>query len=144
MGQKQSFKAVLRKVVLKNFANFTGKHLCWSPVLITLKTCNFIEKILQHMRFPEKFVNFLGTPFYRTHLVGASVNEIQTKTFLITLPDQLCTVTLGNTLIIVTKFKTPTRGVFRNIFHDRKKFMSDHWKILVNDLLEYQLICFFY
>ena len=45
--------------------------------------------------------------------------------------------TLGNTLIIVAKFKTPTRGVFMNIFHDRKKFMSDHWKILVNDLLEY-------
>ena len=40
------------KVVLKNFVNFTKKHLC----------CNFIKKRLQHRRFLVKFANFLRTP----------------------------------------------------------------------------------
>ena len=37
----------IKKGVLKNFANFTGKHLCWSLFLITdLQARNFIKKIL--------------------------------------------------------------------------------------------------
>ena len=43
-------EAVVCKIgVLKNFANFTGKHLCWSLFLINLqaKALNFIKKRLQ-------------------------------------------------------------------------------------------------
>ena len=47
----------IRKGVLKNFANFTGKHLCWS----LLQTCNFIKKRLQHWCFPVKLAKFLRT-----------------------------------------------------------------------------------
>ena len=42
--------------VLKNFANFIGKHQCWSLA------CNFIKKRLQHRCFHVKFANFLRTP----------------------------------------------------------------------------------
>ena len=39
---------------LKNFAIFTGKHLCWSIFLINLvsqESCNFIKERLQHRYF---------------------------------------------------------------------------------------------
>ena len=41
----------VKKGVLKNFANFTGKHLYWS----LRQACNFIKKRLQHWCFPVKF-----------------------------------------------------------------------------------------
>ena len=37
--QKQALTpeaVTVRKGVLRNFANFTGKHLCWSLFLVTL------------------------------------------------------------------------------------------------------------
>ena len=45
----------------KNFANFTGKGLCWSVILIKVVK-NFVEKRLQHRCFPLKFAKFLRTP----------------------------------------------------------------------------------
>ena len=48
--------------VLKNFANLTGKHLCWSEV------CNFTKKRLQHGCFPVKFPKFLRTSSFAEHL----------------------------------------------------------------------------
>ena len=35
--QKQLPEVFCKKGVFKNFANFTGKHLCWSLFLITLE-----------------------------------------------------------------------------------------------------------
>ena len=49
-------------LVLKNFANFTGKHLCWSLFF------NFIKKRLQHKCFPVKFPNFFRVAFFTEHL----------------------------------------------------------------------------
>ena len=46
----------VKKSALKNVANFTGKHLCWSL---------FFKKILQHWCFPIKFAKFLRTPILR-------------------------------------------------------------------------------
>ena len=55
--------------VLKNVANFTGKHQCWSFFLIKL------FQRLQHRCFPVKFATFLkNTIFYRTPMVAASGN----------------------------------------------------------------------
>ena len=54
--------------ILKNFANFTGKHLCWSPFLIKLQAWNFIKKRLQHRCFPAKFAKFLRTAFFKENL----------------------------------------------------------------------------
>ena len=56
--------------VLKNFANFTGKHLRWSIFLIKLQAlaCNVIKKRPQHRCFPVKFEKFLKTPLFTEHL----------------------------------------------------------------------------
>ena len=43
--------------VLKNFVNFTGKHLCWSFF--------FNKKRLQHRCFPLKFSTILRTPILK-------------------------------------------------------------------------------
>ena len=45
--------------VLKNFANFTGKHQCWSLFLIKLQAWGR----LQHRCFPVKFTRFSRTSF---------------------------------------------------------------------------------
>ena len=56
------------KCILKNLANFTGKHLCWSLFLIKLQAFK-----VQHRCFPMKFTKFLRTKFYyRTPLVATS------------------------------------------------------------------------
>ena len=36
--QKQPPKVFYKKAVLKNFAMFTGKHLCWTFFLVKLQT----------------------------------------------------------------------------------------------------------
>ena len=57
--------------VLKNFAIFRGKYLCWSLFLIKLQTCNFpvnIGKFFKNTFFnktspvavSEKLINFPG------------------------------------------------------------------------------------
>ena len=49
-----------KKVVLKNFAKFTGKHLCQSLFLIKLQALGLC--------FPVNFAKFLRTPFFIEHL----------------------------------------------------------------------------
>ena len=52
----------------KNFANFTGKHLCWSLFLIKMKACNYIKMRDQNRYFPVKFTKLLKLPFFTEHL----------------------------------------------------------------------------
>ena len=62
--QKQPLKLFCKKGVLRKFANFPGRHLCWSLFLIELQTfrpANFIEKRLQHRWFPVEFTKCLRT-----------------------------------------------------------------------------------
>ena len=69
----------VRKVVLRNFTKFTGKHLCQSlffnkvaglrPATLLKRrlwpeACNFIEKKDWHSFFPMNFVKFLRTLFF--------------------------------------------------------------------------------
>ena len=49
-------------VVLKNFANFTGKHLVWSLFFLK-KMYNVIKERIQHRRYFVKSAKFLRTPF---------------------------------------------------------------------------------
>ena len=58
--EKQFLADVLQKRFLKNFENFTGKHLCWSLFLIKLQVCKRYE-ILKN------------TFFHRTRPVAAYV-----------------------------------------------------------------------
>ena len=62
--QKQPPEVFCRKKFLKNFANFTGKHLCWSDFLIKFVK-NFVKKRLQHRFFTVKFAKFLRTPILK-------------------------------------------------------------------------------
>ena len=48
-----------KKAVLRNFAKFTGKHLCQSL---------FLNKVLGHRCFPVNFAKFLRTAFFIEHL----------------------------------------------------------------------------
>ena len=62
--QKQPLKLFGKKGVLKMFANFIGKHMCWSLFLVKfqalrLRTCNFIKKKFQHRSFAIRFAKFL-------------------------------------------------------------------------------------
>ena len=55
----------LRKGVLRNFAKFTGKHLCQSLFfneVAGLIPATLLKKRLWHRCFPVNFVKFLRTP----------------------------------------------------------------------------------
>ena len=67
--------------VLKDFANYTGKHLCWS--LIGLQASNFIKNRLQHRCFRLKFGKFLRTPFFTKHIQW---HLLQVKSFALRHP----------------------------------------------------------
>ena len=54
------------KVVLRNFAKFTGKHLCqclFFNKVVGLRTTTLLKKRLWHRCFPVNFAKFLRTPF---------------------------------------------------------------------------------
>ena len=62
--------------VLKNFANFTGKHLCWSFFLIKNST-TLLKTGTNTGVFLWNLQTFLEHLFYRTTLVAASENNEQ-------------------------------------------------------------------
>ena len=71
----------IKKVVLKNFAKFTGKHLCQSLVfnkVAGLRPATLLKKRLRHRCFPVNFAKFLRTPFYRTPLGDCFYEHTQT------------------------------------------------------------------
>ena len=60
-----------KKGFLRNFAKFTGKHLCQSLFLnkvAGLRPATLLKKRLWHRCFPVNFVKFLRTPFLTEHL----------------------------------------------------------------------------
>ena len=61
-------KCSVKKVVLRNFAKFTGKHLCQRLFLIKLQVlglrpATLLKKSLWYRCFPINFAKFLKTPF---------------------------------------------------------------------------------
>ena len=61
------WEAVVHKCsssVLLDFANFKGKHLCFSLFI----SATLFKKILQHCCFSVKLPKFLRTPFFTEHL----------------------------------------------------------------------------
>ena len=67
---------------LKDFANFTGKHLCWSVFLITLQTwgLQLFKKRLYHMWFPSNFAKIFQNIFTE-HLWTTAWYIIKTDNF---------------------------------------------------------------
>ena len=59
----------MKKVALKYFAKFTGKHLCQSLFfnkVAGLRPATLLKKRLWYRCFPVNFAKFLGHLFYRT------------------------------------------------------------------------------
>ena len=56
-------KVFRKKGVLKNFAIFTRKHLCWSPFGVF--GVNFVKERLQHIYFPVNITKFLRVPILK-------------------------------------------------------------------------------
>ena len=73
VNEKQNLKQQLtqrcnyRSSVLKNFAKFTGKHLCQSFFFNKVASLD-LKKKLWHSCFPVILANFLGTAFFIEHL----------------------------------------------------------------------------
>ena len=57
----------VKQGVLKNFANFTEKHLCWCLILIKLQIFRPVTllKRLRHKFFPAKSTKLLRTPIWK-------------------------------------------------------------------------------
>ena len=56
----------VKKGILRNFAKFTGKHMCQTPeslFLIRPEACNFIKKETLAQVFSWEFCKILRTPF---------------------------------------------------------------------------------
>ena len=71
-----------KKGVLKNFAKFTGKHLCQSLFfnkVTCLLLCNFIKKRLQHRCFPKNSANNSNDCFWKKllHLVTCQTSKMK-------------------------------------------------------------------
>ena len=59
-----------KKAVLRNFAKFTGKHLCQSLLsnkVAGLRPATLLKKRLGHSCFPVNFAKFLRAPFLKEH-----------------------------------------------------------------------------
>ena len=66
MNKRSSNHRTSNKGVLKNFAKFTGKHLCQSLFfnkVSGLRPGTLFKKILWHRCFPVNFAKFLRTSF---------------------------------------------------------------------------------
>ena len=57
-----------KKGALRNFAKFTGKHLCQSHFLIKLQACNFIKKETLPQVFSCEYCEIFRAPFLTEHL----------------------------------------------------------------------------
>ena len=72
-------RGVLKKVVLKNFDKFTGKHLCrnlFFNKVAELRPATLVKKRLPHRCFPVNFAKFLRTSyFYRTLAVATFIEN---------------------------------------------------------------------
>ena len=67
-------KVFCKKGVLKNFAKFTGKHMCQSLFFNKISLFfNLFKKRPRNRGFPVNFVKFLRRFFHRTPVVATSV-----------------------------------------------------------------------
>ena len=63
LDRTSHLRCSVREDVLRNFAKFTGKHLCQALFVSGPKACNFIKKRLCHRYVRVNFAKFLRTSF---------------------------------------------------------------------------------
>ena len=78
------WRCSVRKVVLRNFAKFTGKHLCQSLLFNNVPgPCNFIKKETLAQVFSCEFCEISKNTFFTEHIwATASVFKSQRSTFV--------------------------------------------------------------
>ena len=86
--------------VLRNFAQFTGKHLCQSLFfnnVAGLRPVTLLKRRPWHRYFPVNFVKFLRTPFLQSTsgplLLSLGFNHVLEK-----LCDIICQITVSKTV----------------------------------------------
>ena len=67
--------------VLKNFAIFTGKCLCWSLFLIKLQAYNFIKKEIPTQEFSYEYCKIFKKVLYKTLQVATFGYSNQSRIF---------------------------------------------------------------
>ena len=70
----------VKRGVLKNFAKFTGKHMCWSLCLIKLQTwrpATLLKMRLQHRCFPVKIAKFLEMHVLKNTCEGLLLSKME-------------------------------------------------------------------
>ena len=70
--QKQPLEVFYKKGVIRNFAKFTGKHLCQRVLfdkVAGLRTAPLLKRTVRHRSFPVNFAKFLRTPFFTQYLL---------------------------------------------------------------------------
>ena len=78
MSRSSHPEVFFRKVVLRNFAKFTGDHLCQSLFFnkaAALRPATLLKKRLWHRLFPVSFAKLLRTPFLTEHLRWLLLHE---------------------------------------------------------------------
>ena len=98
-------KRSMKKGVLRNFTNFTGKHLCQSLFFNKVDKKKFIKKRLWCRCFPVNFAKFPRTPF---------LQSTSGRLFLESFPS-LQTNTLSASIYL---FKVSNRNTYEILFHN--------------------------
>ena len=75
--QKQQPKVLYKKAVLKNFAIFAGKHLCWSLFLIKLQAFRPILKNIW-----ERLLLILVYPVEKRPILNKNKNSHDSENFI--------------------------------------------------------------
>ena len=130
------WRCSVKKGVLKNFAKFTGKHLCRSLFLIKLQA--FIKKRLLYRCFPVKFAIFPRTPILNNIcerlllIIALRVSHHDKASF----PSQICFSSFECFRIFFRKI--PFNNVFalHNIFHQIWLIIHKHVWETFQDVLE--------
>ena len=76
LHRRSHLEVFCKKDVLRNFAKFTGKHLCQS---LCLRPANLFKKRLWHRCVLVNFAKFLGTPFLQNNSGGCFCLQIVCK-----------------------------------------------------------------
>ena len=105
---------------LKNFAKFTGKHLCWTfffNEVAGLRPAALLKKTLQHRWFSVNFAKVLRTSFfYRTPSVASSsifpnVTDIRDLKYCLFVVVKLLSLFIANILVSMkTVIQVRNRG----------------------------------
>ena len=85
------YRCSIKKGVLRNFANFTGKHLCKSLLFKKLAglACHFIEKVTLAQVFSCEYCEICKSTFFTEHLwTAASLRKYMCKKHIISIAKQ--------------------------------------------------------